>query len=480
MLDNAHLLDDKAIRQFITDGFVQVQSGLPARFHQDLCERLDAVFPDGANPGNNILPLVPELQQLYDAPPVRGALQSLLGPGYLMHPHRHCHRRPPGLASQTWHKDDHMFDSNVRHHRCRWLMAFYYPQDVTHDMGPTGILPGSQFHNQISCPDPEHTTESAHAVCGEAGSVTLVNYDIWHLGMTNTSSRNRLMLKFLFMRMTEPVAPAWQNEDEAFQPLPHDPHPALSESVWQWLRGDAGPATVSAGAGADTALAALRAPAEGPRLDAAYALAAQGIAAAPALLDALREESCTIGETFEEPTPANYQGANPADLYAAQGLAAIGAPAVPLLIETLKDDDAYVRATAADILGNIGTPARTAVQALTEAMADDALWVRRNAAEALGVIAASGPAAVGALERALGDDDPRVCLNATLALARLGPAASAAVPALISALDTTERYTRYCAGEALRRIGTPAANRALLDHLIMSRWCPLTSTASPY
>ena len=34
------------------------------------------------------------------------------------------------------HQDSYENDQNVRHHRTRWTMAFYYPQDVSLDMGP--------------------------------------------------------------------------------------------------------------------------------------------------------------------------------------------------------------------------------------------------------------------------------------------------------------------------------------------------------
>ena len=55
----------------------------------------------------------------------------------------------PGASGQHWHKDDYVGDRNVRHHRFRWVMAFYYPQDVSADMGPTAIVPGRQFYNTV-------------------------------------------------------------------------------------------------------------------------------------------------------------------------------------------------------------------------------------------------------------------------------------------------------------------------------------------
>ena len=86
------------------------------------------------------------------------------------------------------------------------MMGFYYPQDTTEDMGPTAVLPATQYYE---------THESAHAqqelaLCGEAGTVTLVHYDLWHRAMPNQSDKKRHMLKFLFTRLDEPKAPSWK------------------------------------------------------------------------------------------------------------------------------------------------------------------------------------------------------------------------------------------------------------------------------
>ena len=62
----------------------------------------------------------------------------------------------------------------------------------------------------------------------------------------------------------------------------------------------------------------------------------------------------------------------------------------------------------------------------------------------------------------------------------MGPAAEGAVAALVQALRDENRYVRFHAGLALRRIGSPAAERALFDDLLTARWCPLTTAESPY
>jgi HEAT repeat protein len=165
----------------------------------------------------------------------------------------------------------------------------------------------------------------------------------------------------------------------------------------------------------------------------------------------------------------------PALLSAAQGpveksaparelLALFGSRVVSLLVKELHADEAGRREAAADVLGRIGPPARTAVPALIDALQDKSSAVALMAAMALAQIDSTrGGAAVKLLADSL--DKP----GAVLALANLGPNARAAVPALIAALrprktnadpDSIRLYARL----ALARIGKPAVP-ALIEAL---------------
>ena len=95
---------------------------------------------------------------------------------------------------------------NLRHPQFYWVLAFYYPQNTTSDMGPTGLLPGYQAYKTVSDPDPQKTEEKPLALCGPAGTVALVHFDAWHRATENTSNKNRYMLKFQVARMSEPTA----------------------------------------------------------------------------------------------------------------------------------------------------------------------------------------------------------------------------------------------------------------------------------
>ncbi|MDA0337314.1 MAG: phytanoyl-CoA dioxygenase family protein, partial [bacterium] len=194
-MSNADFALDAAARaQFVRDGHIVVRTGLPREFHEATCNRIETVFERDGNEGNNILPRVPELQQVYNDPAVAGALQSLLGPGYIMNPHRHCHLNPPGSKGQTWHKDCYVYDHNLRHPRFHWVLAFYYPQDTTAAMGPTGVMPGQHWYRTISDADPAQATEREQALVGAAGTVSIVHFDAWHRATPNSSERKRYML----------------------------------------------------------------------------------------------------------------------------------------------------------------------------------------------------------------------------------------------------------------------------------------------
>ena len=81
---------------------------------------------------------------MFDSPEVHGALSSILGQDYYIHLHRHAHtsRGIDEGAGQRMHKDSvgnsrHCVDSKRRHHRTRWCMLLYFPQDTPVELGPT-------------------------------------------------------------------------------------------------------------------------------------------------------------------------------------------------------------------------------------------------------------------------------------------------------------------------------------------------------
>lgn len=431
------LLNDEQMQLFVRHGYVRLDAGLPASFHADVCEQITDVFTVDGNPGNDILPRVPDLQQVLSQPRIRGALTSLLGPDYLLHPHRHCHLNAGGSDGQRMHQDSYEADQNVRHHRIRWLMAFYYPQDVDEHNGPSSVVPATQYLTEKS----QHDSPRELPLHGSAGTVTIVHYDLWHRAMANAGNNDRFMVKFLFTRMVEPQQPSWYHEAVAW-PTSDQADEALCTDVWNWLRGvDSPPQAVAQDL--PELVEQLQATDEMARYAAAYRLGAGGSAGVSVLVDALRREC-------ERRVSANLERShtNPAQFDAAYGLTAAGAAAVGTLTQLLSDEVCWLRASAADVLGDIGLPAAEAVPDLVQALQDESEWVRRNAVEALGNIGSAAGAARAALAASLTDPDDAVRHNAALALAKIAGGDRAALQA---AGGDDNRYVRELASEALTR-----------------------------
>ena len=381
------------------------------------------------------------------------------------------------------------------------MMGFYYPQDTTEDMGPTAILPATQYYE---------THESAHAqpelaLCGEAGTVTLVHYDLWHRAMPNQSNKKRHMLKFLFTRLDEPKAPSWNSADSTWKSPRYDRdskqpngeassegHEVMWRSLWNWYYGKRNGATEDTTAAENDLLALIAALGdedEVTRLNAAYELGTIGAPAVPALIETWRK-AAGAGAENESSQHATFAlngigGWSAPQLswlqtHATYALSAIGGPAVPALVEALDSNNESIRASAAYALGDIGGAAQEAVPSLTQALQDESAWVRRHATEALGLIGQPAQNTVPELIDLLYDEHYWIRDNAARALARLGPAAEEAVPALMETLNDENRYVRFHATFALKQIGTPEATNLLFDHLLTSRWCPLTTSHSAF
>ena len=455
----AHLLTDAQMRHFIVNGYVTVTTTLPAQLHNVIYEKTMTVFDKEGNPGNNLIPRIPEIQKILDDPNVAGTLTSLLGADYYMQPHRHPHYNPPGSKGQGMHQDGGKRWS----HHTRRLLVFYYPQDTPLALGPTGVVPMSHYYS---------TREGAEVspeqpIVGKAGTVAFANYDLWHRAMPNSSETRRYMMKFLYARMSEPQEPTWANTETDWangDPVGPGEHQEMFRHLWNWHRGveDNDWRGTSKGESLSGLISALNSTSESVGLQAAYELPRFGEKAVPALVQCLQDES--------EMTRR----------HACYAINAVGSAAVESLRGALKDSREYVRNNASEALGDLGDKAKPAVPALVETLSDSSSTVRSHTIEALGTTSQSSSIAVPGLVKALDDANDGIRRNAVFALARIGKNAAEAVEGLQNVLFDANRYVRGDAVHALYRIGTPAAKAVLLHHLETTRWCPLTSSESTF
>ncbi|UVI28780.1 HEAT repeat domain-containing protein [Paenibacillus spongiae] len=520
MVDSRYLLTDEQMIQFITKGYVVLQNELPQQLHQQVMDSIYNVLHEEGNPGNNILPRVPDIQQFFDTPVVKGALTSVLGPDYYMHPHRHCHYNQPGNQTPgggNWHKDGYW--SSMRSHRPWWAMIFYYTQDITEDLGPTAVMPGTQYYEKFIGDRGETVLPT-----GKAGTMVLVHFDMWHKASLNTTDLDRYMLKFQFVRLRAPQRPSWNHTDGEFVVPQGTPalHHHLWTDVWDWLRGVR--AEAPSGIEADSSrlqqlengLMAESADIRGQAADDAGRYGANAAALVPQLGRMLGDpvETAALNASYAlghmgpegvQELLAQLSGeSNPIAMRAAYGLQGAGAGAAAGLIEALHHPNDRRRALAAFVLGMIGSDAVSAVPALLASMNDESEWVRRNAIEALGMIVQPAERIVPALARALEDSvtnetsgeapsadsysrnqdyiTNKIGYTAALSLLRIGKEGDPAIMlrALEIGLTSRDRYVRAYAAEALTCLRTPEAVDTLIRFYRSSRWCPDTHKASTF
>ncbi len=441
-------------QQFHRDGYVILHPDLPTSLHGKIQQWLAWILKNEGNPGNNILPAVPELQAILDAPELVTALSDVLGAGYMLHPHRFAHNNEP--AQQTvegelkagagthafigWHQDSHSPLARPRHHACRYAMVLYYPQDTPKEHGPTQLIPGTHFNRQLTETDYARGFQAA----GPAGTCVLVHFDIAHGGSLNLLEHTRYMVKFVFVRTQEP---------ESFA-LPTQPACDISEM----------PAL----------LAALNGP-EPERLRAIYALAALGEPAVAPL----------CAELASRTESGWYESAIVMD-DAAYALAALGTPAVASLTALLDHPSEWVQINASFALGEMGNKARAASDALIAKLRSTSHATVRTVLDALGQLGADEAALLPELRRLLLTDSAepswqeplyrkwtgqnQVRVNAISALLKLGWHSDEAIALVIASLNDPCGYVGGFGIEISERSGKPEALKAAMRYLKTHRW----------
>ena len=99
--EDPKLFNDEQMRQYIADGYVVFKPDVPDDLHETVRQKLQFMVDEEFNYGNNVLPRVPEMDRILNSPEVRGALISVLGPGYIEHPHRFCHYISPDATQKN-------------------------------------------------------------------------------------------------------------------------------------------------------------------------------------------------------------------------------------------------------------------------------------------------------------------------------------------------------------------------------------------
>ena len=519
----AVMLTDDQVRRYVADGFVVLDSGLPAAFHAAVTDDLRyCMAHEKPLPGDNLLPRIPALSEMLAAPAVHGAVASVLGAEFAWAPHRFPHNSEPladppdhfdafengprmgegSISGSGWHQDGHSRAGRARWHTFRAANLFYFPHDTPLAMGPTRLLAGSHLYANL------HGIRREQAFMKEmpAGRVVLADFDVAHAGTPNRTESSRYMLKFVALRQCNPTAPSWRNVEAEWRTPEnlHTPHdlPVAWRSLWNWLRGaDRNAGQDGAASEEDIAdmIASLRDGDQQQRLAALYGLAAIGEAAVNPLVTVLLNTAGLGRDISPPPDDRAFYGVSedprdrrftnrqftPED--AAVALGAIGAAAVPKLAELLTHDDAWIRINAAYALGDAGPAAYGYADEVGCLLAEPADAVVRAALDALCALP-FGPTTVARIHHLL-TAEPAAWQTPAMgkhwrlqdqvryaACWALVARASAENPpegleaALLAALHDDTGYVPATACEGLRRLATPTGLKAAFDYLQHRRW----------
>ncbi len=219
MADREHLLTTPQMAQFVARGFVRFDAVVPEALNQRFMQEVEGGPPKAAPAGTPLSECYGDsvVSEILRLPAIEGAIESLVGKGCL-YDHQGTHFNPPAtlmtdqgirVLSQHTHQDstidmrEHAFD----------VQMFYYPHEVTPEMGGTRFIPGTHLRrvSEMACARYQNVVGQRKVVC-PAGTVIFMHHGMWHGGEINRSDRTRFMLK---IRMNPVVRQTrlWNTDD---------------------------------------------------------------------------------------------------------------------------------------------------------------------------------------------------------------------------------------------------------------------------
>lgn len=129
-----------------------------------------------------------------------GVIRSLLGKSFRLPINMSNHRADGQRKAGNWHQDQ---GSIPYPPTCNYLQVFYYPQDVSDDMGPTALLPGTHLMEGAEL---GHfgSIKGQVFTSAQAGSVFITSYPIWHRATNKPNPATRNLLKWCYWRTVPP------------------------------------------------------------------------------------------------------------------------------------------------------------------------------------------------------------------------------------------------------------------------------------
>eukprot|EP01050_Picozoa_sp_SAG11_P028375 SAG11_NODE_7557_length_1129_cov_1.768932_1_plen_151_part_00 len=130
------LLTDDEVKSFLINGWhILTDIAVPEAVHDSIyTEGVDFLGREDVLIAENVTSRIPAIKHVVSSPVVRGAVQSLLGEGYALHPHTFLHSTSAG-NDQDFHKDGILPWNGhaMRTHQPEYLLLLYYPQVAAAD-----------------------------------------------------------------------------------------------------------------------------------------------------------------------------------------------------------------------------------------------------------------------------------------------------------------------------------------------------------
>lgn len=199
-----------AVALFHRDGFVVMENALTTSQLDELNAAYDrqlALHPPAPDAGHKDIPRAlerdPVFEQLMDNPPVFRVAHGVLGPDIELATGGELDYKPPRTPAHVgWHNDfPRLWNVPYPRRQHFWVRCVYFLGDVTADMGPFTLLPGTHLKDHV-CPEdfrqPPRFIEGQLGITGTAGTCLINNTEIWHTNSPNTSDRPRRLIMLLY------------------------------------------------------------------------------------------------------------------------------------------------------------------------------------------------------------------------------------------------------------------------------------------
>jgi hypothetical protein len=213
------LLSTEDVATFVARGFLEFPGVIPDELNAAAADEMRAIMATWGSPARPFAPASGDAwRAVYPEPSAIGAVlrhravrrivDSLVGPEAVFD-HDFVHFKPAGDRTfQPLHADA-VIDPNTAFD----IQVFYFPNEVHPGGGGTGFVPGTHLRRV-------HETQvgryrhirGERQWSGPAGSILVFHHGLWHRGMGNPSTVDRLMYK-IRLNPTRPQVRRWDASD---------------------------------------------------------------------------------------------------------------------------------------------------------------------------------------------------------------------------------------------------------------------------